>query len=753
MEQLKSQITIEREKCRVLQEANMEINAEREYVCGKLRETYPMFLEFRPLEPFPAIASADLAINDLERQLADARAEAEELRQAHASVERMLAQSRQAAVTVAEEQAATRRELIDQYGEVLGGKPKGKLLEEIAKLSDLQEGFAHIQAMLTREVQAERVQNVELVQTVKLLNTRLDAANERKMASERKMTEQERKLSAVDAELNQLRQQHEGHQASHDKTVERLAKASGALEEESAQLLLLQSAFVHEQELRAASELHATTLLCQINETKAELKRLGLEHDRDKSIIESELAALRRQLEEQARSTNAARSACTDLERQLIDTRAEAERWRHTCEVSATEARESQARAEETLAEDEQFRIELKQELLRVKELLRSTDGEQSMMARLQQELDVSNTKQWRLHQDLDESHTKHHQELVELSIARARKERELEHELEALQRRCGEESRSTTAARSACTDLERQLADTRAEAEELRRAHGLLISECAQLRADFLQLRSSQAITNAWDVDPAVRRLLDRMNDPAVCEALDRLISELRTKHSTVYEMLNRMDRNKDGILSRDEIRRGLAEMGVRLTATELDSVMRAFDKDHNGKIDYLEFYTVLTKRRVETAANQTDVTRRSELSESANRIDLPARAHAGLNLSSLGTPLLGELSRDISLRASASYSSRHVPLSPEFEDARPDHDAASSGGTMQGTNYAYKQRPHTQLALPPAYCPLPLPTVPARSEQSASALKSEMHVLVVCSCFEDGVEYIAKICTKVTA
>jgi Ca2+-binding EF-hand superfamily protein len=86
-------------------------------------------------------------------------------------------------------------------------------------------------------------------------------------------------------------------------------------------------------------------------------------------------------------------------------------------------------------------------------------------------------------------------------------------------------------------------------------------------------------------------------MNDPAVREALDRLVVELRTNHSTVYEMLNRMDRNKDGILSRDEIRRGLAEMGVQLTATELDSVMRAFDKDHNGKIDWFEFYTVLTQ------------------------------------------------------------------------------------------------------------------------------------------------------------
>ena len=100
--------------------------------------------------------------------------------------------------------------------------------------------------------------------------------------------------------------------------------------------------------------------------------------------------------------------------------------------------------------------------------------------------------------------------------------------------------------------------------------------------------------------MDPVLRRLLDRINDPTVKEALDRLVAELRTRHSTVYEMLNRMDKNKDGSLSRDEIRRGLAEMGVRLTATELDSVMRVFDWDHNGRVDYIEFHTVLTKHRV---------------------------------------------------------------------------------------------------------------------------------------------------------
>jgi hypothetical protein len=95
----------------------------------------------------------------------------------------------------------------------------------------------------------------------------------------------------------------------------------------------------------------------------------------------------------------------------------------------------------------------------------------------------------------------------------------------------------------------------------------------------------------------PVVRGLLDRMNDPndpAVREGLDRLV------------------RNKNGILTRDDVRHALAELvctlGLPLTAMDLDAVIRALDANHDGKRDYLE---LLMKHRVETAAAQLYSTR----------------------------------------------------------------------------------------------------------------------------------------------
>jgi Ca2+-binding EF-hand superfamily protein len=92
----------------------------------------------------------------------------------------------------------------------------------------------------------------------------------------------------------------------------------------------------------------------------------------------------------------------------------------------------------------------------------------------------------------------------------------------------------------------------------------------------------------------------------PLVSSALKRLCDELSSKHQQVYQLLQRLDRNKDGRLSRTELQDGLVRMGVLLPPSELDGVMRAFDKDCSGYVDYVEFYTVLMQSRHETPSGR---------------------------------------------------------------------------------------------------------------------------------------------------
>jgi Ca2+-binding EF-hand superfamily protein len=90
----------------------------------------------------------------------------------------------------------------------------------------------------------------------------------------------------------------------------------------------------------------------------------------------------------------------------------------------------------------------------------------------------------------------------------------------------------------------------------------------------------------------------------PLVHAALKRLCDELSSRHQQVYQLLQTLDRNKDGRLSRPELQAGLVRMGVLLPPAELDGVMREFDKDCSGFVDYVEFYTVLMQARHETSS-----------------------------------------------------------------------------------------------------------------------------------------------------
>jgi hypothetical protein len=112
--------------------------------------------------------------------------------------------------------------------------------------------------------------------------------------------------------------------------------------------------------------------------------------------------------------------------------------------------------------------------------------------------------------------------------------------------------------------------------------------------------LHPDEAATH-WKPSPDVIAAVDLRNEAIVHEVLDRLIGELVGKHLSVHDLLGALDQNSDGSIDRAELSGGIARMGINMSDEELDSLLRLFDKDRNGRIGYVEFHTVLVKYKVE--------------------------------------------------------------------------------------------------------------------------------------------------------
>eukprot|EP00435_Cladocopium_sp_Y103_P046650 s488_g13.t1 len=75
--------------------------------------------------------------------------------------------------------------------------------------------------------------------------------------------------------------------------------------------------------------------------------------------------------------------------------------------------------------------------------------------------------------------------------------------------------------------------------------------------------------------------------HDATTCLMLHKRLSEL--------ELFHEIDQNGDGILTRSEMAAALRRLGCPLSPAELDGVLRCFDADGSGSIDFGEFYQIL--------------------------------------------------------------------------------------------------------------------------------------------------------------
>ena len=96
-------------------------------------------------------------------------------------------------------------------------------------------------------------------------------------------------------------------------------------------------------------------------------------------------------------------------------------------------------------------------------------------------------------------------------------------------------------------------------------------------------------------------------MSDKVLCMVLERISTQLRGNNAALFQMLVKLDKNKNGLISPTEMHKGLITLGIKLHEGDLGSIIRIFDRNSKNEIDYMELYRVLVQLRARGSAART--------------------------------------------------------------------------------------------------------------------------------------------------
>ncbi|CAK9113177.1 unnamed protein product [Durusdinium trenchii] len=113
-------------------------------------------------------------------------------------------------------------------------------------------------------------------------------------------------------------------------------------------------------------------------------------------------------------------------------------------------------------------------------------------------------------------------------------------------------------------------------------------------LEHELMQERYAEQAHEDWRRDVS-HRLTQIRQKPRLNDALNVLVYQLKRDGLTEGELFERIDANKDGELSKSELQSALRKLGVSLSTSELDGILRIFDSDGSGSIDFTEFYQLI--------------------------------------------------------------------------------------------------------------------------------------------------------------
>ncbi|CAJ1340258.1 unnamed protein product, partial [Effrenium voratum] len=123
--------------------------------------------------------------------------------------------------------------------------------------------------------------------------------------------------------------------------------------------------------------------------------------------------------------------------------------------------------------------------------------------------------------------------------------------------------------------------------------------AQTAQKQLEKAQKRRDQktpAEIQAEQMQLARQEKLDELKSKSPLKtALDSLIQHIEDQNLSELELFHEIDQNGDGILTRGEMAAALRRLGCPLSPSELDGVLRCFDADGSGSIDFSEFYLII--------------------------------------------------------------------------------------------------------------------------------------------------------------
>lgn len=101
-------------------------------------------------------------------------------------------------------------------------------------------------------------------------------------------------------------------------------------------------------------------------------------------------------------------------------------------------------------------------------------------------------------------------------------------------------------------------------------------------------------------EIDELVKQFDTDFDDQLDTQDFIKMVTEgvkQQTKSQTMDFMFDIIDRDKDGLISKEDFKNFIDLMGETVSEEEVETVFKIFDESKDGNIDSIEFSTVLMK------------------------------------------------------------------------------------------------------------------------------------------------------------